>query len=270
MEEEGVPFEQQATANLSTKIASNTPKLSWRLTKQQLQRNEILEPRIETTLSLFQGKTNSGQRQVERFTWSPCSPKKTFIAQEEFPDWLVLSLRACDWSEIGINQVQSSLLQVTCPQIFAHFGQQLKIIDESDMMTYLQTVDILLISGSTQFVEKVCTHSIATTPVITVLTNISRNRRRLVDWKQWTYKHSKVGGVTSCRVTIAFRGIQPIKLSKFVDRSLGHIIKHNVRPKPSLEWIDCVYRESSLLAPNDLERMIVYPSTHMTHTGWRK
>jgi hypothetical protein len=77
------------------------------------------------------------------------------------------------------------------------------------------------------------------------------------------------GGVTSCRVTISFRGIAPIVLGSFVERSVGHVIKHNERVKPSGPDIDGVYRESSLLQPNDLERMILYP-THMTYTGWGK
>ena len=211
---------------------------------------------------------HSGKRQVERFTWRPRVPKRTFIAQEGFPDWL-LCLRDCDWAEIGISEPQAARLRSECPNAFTHFGKKLKIIAGPAIMTYLNTIDILLLSGSSEFVENLSFHSSPSIPVIAVLTGISRNRRRSPNWKQWTYKHSKLGGVTACRVTIGFRGIDPIQLGSFVDRSLGHIIKHNERAKPSSPDVSGVYRESSLLQPNDLERMILYP-THMSYTGWGK
>lgn len=266
------------------------------LTKQQTMVSNTIEPIRSETSSLIGPQQSSGasttsaklsvpmndhhhdvimedvpidnKRQVERFVWKPRTPKTTFIANEGFPDWL-LSVRRCDWAEIGISELQAIQLQQICPKIFDQLDSILKIIPKSEEVMYLRSVDVFLCSGSVEFVENCCHFLQKSTPIIAIFTGVSRIRRRLHEWDQWTYKHSKVGGVTSCRITMGFRGLAPIKLGEFVTRSLGHVLQHKERPKVGFANGEGVYRETNLLEPTCLERPILYP-THMCYTGWGK
>lgn len=103
-------------------------------------------------------------------------------------------------------------------------------------------------------------------PIIAIVLSSSR-QKPIHRWKLKTYKHQNVGGITACKVTLAFRNCQPMILREFVKQSLGHIIKYSKCSRAASPDCPDTYCGNQLLDLNHLEWEIVY-QTHWSCTGW--
>lgn len=209
------------------------------------------------------------QRDIERLIWTPGNPQEVLVLLENDPSWM-LSLRLSDWSHIWLPTDSYQRISNDFPEIVSHFGRRIQSTSMESLKSVGSQCLVALVSGSCSFVQ----HSVAfladTLPVMAILVDASRSGRHGLSpaWKSWTYKHSQMGGVTTIRSTVAFRGIEPVRLRKFVSRNLGHIIKASIRPTSWRESMpDADYSPDDLLRATCLDGLIRYP-THMSYTGW--
>jgi hypothetical protein len=80
--------------------------------------------------------------------------------------------------------------------------------------------------------------------------------------------HHKVGGVTSTRALIGFRGVSVPVCAEIVSRSLNHIINASLRPQPCPQTPSFPHLASSgFLSMRNAHLPVVYPSA-WSATGW--
>ena len=187
---------------------------------------------------------------------------------ESDPLWL-WSLRPNSWSKIFLTGPDESKLRQDHPVLFSYFENKIEIIPTTFAGNYPSvSPDYMWVVGTKCFIDML------TLPPVGchVYCLVNSGRRFPVDLKhiQWTKLiHRNVGGVTNARGSFGIDSrSKPIRLSRDLCRTLGHVIKYSIRPRvcdPDPGFVH--YTVSDVLSLSLPRRPILYP-TYMSRTGW--
>jgi hypothetical protein len=145
-----------------------------------------------------------------------------------------------------------------------------KIVTVSSLPRSGNDASVWWISGSRDFGES--HRELASTPTVLWMSDSGRRTPQSTPNESWfRLSHANVGGTTRARATFGVRGLTPLVIPHDpVSRSLGHVLKHSVRPTPcNSELEESHYKTSDRLSLTHLEVPILYP-THFSRTGWGK
>ena len=147
---------------------------------------------------------------------------------------------------------------------------ELKIVAVSLLLSPGNDASVWWISGSRAFGES--HRKLSSTPTVLWISDSGRHTPPSTLEESWfRLFHANVGGTTQAQATFGVRGLTPLVIPHDpVSRSLGHVLKHSVRPfpcNPTLE--EPHYKTSDSLSLTQLEIPILYP-THFSRTGWGK
>ena len=187
---------------------------------------------------------------------------------ESDPVWL-WSLRPNSWSTIYMTRSDESILRLKHPALFNLIIDKVESIP-SNFYGDRQMIspDIMFVSGTATFLS--CLSLPSDGVSLLWMSHASRRCPQNFLSASWTrLSHCKVGGVTEARGTFGIRSPEPnIVMEPDLRRSLGHILKHSIRPRPfdpdsSVEH----YQPTDLLSLSFPRRPIAYP-TYMSRSGW--
>ena len=190
------------------------------------------------------------------------------VSFEADPVWL-WSMRPNDWDHIFISQSDEARLRRYHPVLASKMELKLRIFSPpiaSD--DDVSTAHVWWISGSTTFVGAID----APLSVCQVVWLSSAPRRLPTDASRFKWSkisHFEVGGVTLARATFGVSlEHESLRLPRDLERTLGHVLKHSLRPKPCQpNPSEDHYSTTDRLSVGHLARPIVYP-TYMSYTGW--
>ena len=192
------------------------------------------------------------------------------VVFESDPVWM-WSLRVNSWSMIYVSASNDLELRRLHPTLRSMFDSKIFVIPSTFGGDYPSvSPDIMLVSGSRDFLQSI---SANLPPMGVHLFWMAHSPRRCpvgLMACNWTrISHCKVGGVTDCRGTFGLSSSSPrITLKPDLRRSLSHVVKHSIRPRPcDPDATVDHYKPSDLLSISFPLRPILY-STFMSRSGW--
>jgi hypothetical protein len=187
---------------------------------------------------------------------------------EGLPMWL-WTIRLAEWSTIYITSADEVILRQYHVSTWDYVRSRLVLIEDgADKL--LPEVDIWLISGTLEFIASL-DKCMSTCPRLVWISDGGRRTPKSVlrcfDWK--TIIHSKVGGMTKATAIFGIAGLDVLDVNDDpIRRTIGHIIKYSVRPKPCTVPVDSLhYKVSDRLSLHDLSRPVVFESG-FSRSGW--
>ena len=187
---------------------------------------------------------------------------------ESDPVWL-WSLRINSWSAIFLTASNDSELRRCHPVLRSLLEPKIVVIPSTFGGDFPSiSPEVMLISGDRPFLSS------SNLPSKGVhIFWMSHSPRRCpsdllsLSWSR--VSHCKVGGVTDARGTFGVSASSPdILLKPDIQRTLSHVLKHSIRPRPcDPDLRDSHYDPSDLLSLSFPHRPILYPS-FMSRTGW--
>ena len=187
---------------------------------------------------------------------------------ESDPVWL-WAIRPNSWASVYLSCHDRTVITTHHPDLADILNSKMVSIPSTFHGDYPDiSPDVLFISGSLQFIS-----NISLPPCGTHLFWLSHASRRFptalsqISWSRIC--HNKVGGVTEARASFGINANLPaISLLPDLSRTLGHIVKHSVRPQAcDINPIFDHYATSDLLSLSFPRKPILYP-THMSRSGW--
>ena len=193
--------------------------------------------------------------------------------------WLP-ALRLWQWRSLKLVSVESGhdinpSHRVFQEAILKHLGKKVTKVSPSTVYQLIPGTDVLLVSGSTSFLNNLLPtfeSFLSTTAVIAVAsTPVKRKfRKPQVEHYTWNLRsHHQYGGVTQTRVLIGISDeAKPVEVEYNLRRSVKDIISYGlpvepVEPNPSFNH----YRPLDLLSIGNLLKPVVYAS-HRSRTQW--
>ena len=191
------------------------------------------------------------------------------VSFESDPVWL-WSIRPNSWTAIFLTASDEQTIRLCHSSLYGRIQSKIKVISTAffgDLQ--LNCPDVMLISGRKEFLSSFdanrerCVH-------LFWMSHAPRRCPTSFRGSSWVrLSHCKVGGVTGARGTFGVRapGLD-IVFDPDLRRSLGHILKHSIRPRPCDPDTDTPhYLPTDLLSLSFPRRPVLYP-TFMSRTGW--
>ena len=209
------------------------------------------------------------ERKVKRGFRSLSTPRICGVVSVGHPVWL-WSLRICDWSEIRIPRSCETDLRRNYTTTWQQWKSKFVIADPVTVGRIDSGAIVWFLSGPSCLLSKFSPCSDSTIIIRLLLTEGRRPPKDLrVSSVQWfSLAHSRAGGVTTSRGLFGLSGLPPDSFPPDLKRTIGHVLKHSIRPKPcSLNMKQPHLMTSDLLPISNVTLPVVYP-THFSHTGW--
>ena len=183
------------------------------------------------------------------------------IIFEADPVWL-WALRPNSWRSIYISVSDRSVIMTRHLDLWTTLTPKLVTIPSTFYGDYPSVApDIMFISGRLSFISNVTLPS--TGIHLFWLSHAPRRFPTLISHISWTrIGHNKVGGVTDARATFGINVGNPvITLAPDLSRSLGHILKHSIRPRPcdvtiSVDHYGRCWRSSVPVVPRETHPLL--------------
>ena len=192
------------------------------------------------------------------------------VVFESDPVWL-WSLRANSWSTIFVTASNDMDLRRLHPTLRTLLESKIVVIASTFGGDHPSiSPDIMLISGNRPFLESTSANLPPDGVHLFWMAHSPRKCPSDLISASWTrISHCKVGGVTDSRGTFGVSSsCTEISLDPDLRRSLSHILKHSIRPRPcDPDTGEDHYKSSDLLSLSFPRRPVLYP-TFMSRSGW--
>lgn len=171
-----------------------------------------------------------------------------------------------DWSAIVITSESESFLRRDDNEsTWSAFQSKIVISDQLRLVP----ASIWFVSGPSQFLAQFSTDFDVT--IVRLLPGEGRRPNYVLKSShiQWlSLPHTRVGGLTTSRAVLGFLGLPHIAFQQDLHRTVGHALKHSIRPTPCSPILKEPHLlTTSILPVSRIQMVILYP-THFSHTGW--
>ena len=178
------------------------------------------------------------------------------------------SLRPNSWATIYITVSDEVRLRQGHPELYSTFEHKFRTIP-STFSADFSTIqpDFMWVCGPIHFVELIVLPDDGNH--VFCITNAGRRPPSIPKITLTTICHRNIGGVTNARGLFGIMSTtMEIRIPRDLVRSLGHVIKHSIRPqvcnpKPTIDHYLC----SDRLSLGRPRKPVLY-ATHMSRTGW--
>ena len=201
---------------------------------------------------------------VLRGVRSTATPRVCRLSFAGPPVWL-WSFRMIDWSAIVISAETEARLKQHCESTWSAFQSKFVI---SDQQLRLVPASIWFVSGTSQFLAQFS--SDLDVPVVRLILGEGRRPKSILKSRhiQWlSLPHTRVGGVTTCRAVLGFSGLPHLTFQQDLQRTVGHVLKHSIRPTPCSPILNEPHLLTTSILPVFRIRMAILYPTHFSHTG---
>ena len=217
--------------------------------------------------SVLTTKLPPDKRGIKRGFRAFTNPLTCGVRFQHLPVWL-WALRPKEWSAIYITDPDERRIRQDHPSLwnllhksFVSVGTPVYLDPKSRL------ADVWWVSGTQEFLDALDLHD--TSLAVCWGEGMGRRPPRIDgEWKWSSLTHSRVGGVTNARALFGSRGMDRLVVPADLPRSLGHAVKHSIRPTPCPQHPPFPHAKlSDALSIRQAELPVVYP-TYMSSTGW--
>ena len=180
------------------------------------------------------------------------------------PVWL-WSLCMIDWATIAMTDACKSRLRQDYESTWLMFQAKISTSDQPLSVP----ASVWFVSGSSQFLTQFM--SVADVPIVRLVLGEGRRPNSILKGQhmQWmSLPHTRVGGSTTCRAILGFSGLPHLTFQQDLNRTIGHVLKYSIRPRPCPPDLKEPHLLTTSLLPVSRIRMPVLYPTHFSHTGW--